>query len=236
VPIYLAQVRHLDAVQIGTIMSVGGLAMFIASPISGRLIGRIDVRLHIAIGLLLCGASFWISAGITKDWDFDELLWPQILRSFGLMFCMPPATRLAIGTLPLAQVKNASGLYNLMRMLGGAIGLATINTMLQSRGSHHWSRLVEHVNPARPETQAYIERLQEKAGSLVGVEPQAFAVRQIAGLVQREAAVMSFADAFHLIALGFILLAPVMLLAKPMGAPAAGAPAAPTPAPAGARP
>ena len=71
--------------------------------------------------------------GLTKDWDFWELFVPQIFRGVGLMICMVPINNIALGTLPPERLKNASGLYNLTRNLGGAVGLALINTLLNDR-------------------------------------------------------------------------------------------------------
>ena len=85
---------------------------------------------------------------VTSDWDFWELLWPQMFRGVGLMFAIIPVTNTALGTLPPERVKNASGLFNLMRNLGGAIGLAAINTVFNDRMDLHLTRLHEAVNSA----------------------------------------------------------------------------------------
>ena len=92
---------------------------------------------------------------MTSDWDFWELLWPQIFRGVGLMFAIIPINNIALGTLPPDRVKNASGLFNLMRNLGGAIGLAAINTLFNDRTDLHLARLHEAVNSASiPATEA----------------------------------------------------------------------------------
>src|SRR3974377_1688572 len=83
---------------------------------------------------------------VTKDWDFWELFWPQIFRGVGLMFAMIPVTNTSLGTLPPDRVKTASGLFNLSRNLGGAIGLAALNTALNDRMDLHLARLHEAVN------------------------------------------------------------------------------------------
>lgn len=89
-----------------------------------------DPRLMMMIGFLGFAAGTWTVTGLTADWDFHELLIPQILRGCSLMLCMVPINNLALGTLPPALLKNASGLFNLTRNLGGAVGLAVINTIL----------------------------------------------------------------------------------------------------------
>ena len=82
---------------------------------------------------------------ITADWDFWELLVPQMFRGFSLMLCMVPINNLALGTMPPQKIKNASGLFNLTRNLGGAVGLALINTLLDKRMDLHLQRLRESV-------------------------------------------------------------------------------------------
>ena len=216
VPQYLSIVRHLDAIQIGEAMAIAGISMFLMAPVSGRLMSIVDPRLQIGFGCLIAGLGFYDATGVTKDWDFQELIYPQVLRSVGLMLVFPPLTRMALGTLAPDQLKSASGLFNLMRNLGGAIGLAGLNTLLTDRGHFHWSRIAEKVNPARPEVQAYLDRLTERAGSLAGIDADAYAARQLANMVLREASVKSFSDAFLAIALSFFLIVVLLVfVAKP---------------------
>ena len=105
--------------------------MFLTAPIAGRLSRKLDPRVMMAIGLRRSSPSAPGSmTGLTKDWDFWELFVPQIFRGVALMLCMVPINNIALGTLPPDRLKNASGLFNLTRNLGGAVGLALINTVL----------------------------------------------------------------------------------------------------------
>src|SRR5215211_5399684 len=142
-PRYLAEVRGYSALMIGETMFVSGITMFITAPIVGRLMLRVDMRLIIAAGLIIFALGSWQMTGITKDYDFHELLIPQILRGIGMMFAMVPTNTIALGTLPPERVKNASGLFNLTRNLGGAVGLAVINSVLNERTDLHIARLQE---------------------------------------------------------------------------------------------
>ena len=101
-PVYLARVRGYSALQIGETMFVSGLCMFFTAPIVGRLSAKLDPRVMMAVGFLGFAAGTWIVTGITKDWDFWELLWPQVLRGCSLMLCMIPINNVALGTLPPA--------------------------------------------------------------------------------------------------------------------------------------
>src|ERR1700735_5425304 len=147
-PVYLAQVRGYDSLMIGETMFVSGLVMFVTAPIAGQLNEKLDPRFILVAGFVFFAVGTWQMTYVTSDWDFWELLWPQIFRGIGLMFAIIPVTNTALGTLPPERVKNASGLFNLMRNLGGAIGLAAINTAFNDRMDLHLARLHDAVNSA----------------------------------------------------------------------------------------
>ncbi|AJE45443.1 DHA2 family efflux MFS transporter permease subunit [Celeribacter indicus] len=212
-PLYLAQIRGYDSLMIGETVFVSGLAMFFSAPLAGILASKIDLRVMLLIGFLGFASSTWMLTGMTAEWDFRELFWPQVLRGMSLMLCMVPINNLALGTLAPEKMKGGSGLYNLMRNLGGAVGLAIINTLLTNRGDLHYARLAEHVSWANPEA---VDQLDMMARNLTaqGVEGQAGALAQMAGRLQQQATVMSFADVFYLLAMLFALLAAAALLMK----------------------
>jgi DHA2 family multidrug resistance protein len=136
-PVFLAFVRNHDAFEIGTIMLVTGAAQLIAAPIAGTLESRLDPRLLSAVGFALFAIGLGCSAFQSRVADFGEMFVPQLLRGVAIMFCLLPPTRLALGMLPEARVPDASGLFNLMRNLGGAIGIALIDTILYGRTEGH---------------------------------------------------------------------------------------------------
>ena len=136
-PVFLAYVRQHDALQIGSIMLVTGAAQLVAAPIAGTLESRLDPRWLSAFGFSLFAVGLGLSAFESRVADFDEMFWPQVLRGFAAMFCLLPPTRLALEMLPHKQVPDASGLFNMMRNLGGAVGIALIDTVLYGRTSGH---------------------------------------------------------------------------------------------------
>jgi DHA2 family multidrug resistance protein len=136
-PVFLAYVRRHDAFEIGTIMLVTGSAQLVAAPIAGALESRCDPRWLSALGFALFALGLGCSAFQSRTADFDAMFWPQVLRGIAIMFCLLPPTRLALGALTEAQVPDASGLFNLMRNLGGAIGIALIDTILYGRTMGH---------------------------------------------------------------------------------------------------
>lgn len=132
-PVFLAYVRGHGPFEIGRIMLVTGVAQLFAAPFAAALEARVDARLLTAAGFLLFAAGLGLSTVQTIATDYDAMVWPQILRGIGIMFCLVPTTRLALGLFPAAEVPDASGLFNLLRNLGGAIGLALIDTILYGR-------------------------------------------------------------------------------------------------------
>jgi DHA2 family multidrug resistance protein len=144
-PVFLAYVRGHDALQIGTIMLVTGIAQLLTAPIAVWLERRMGARVLTTAGFALFALGLGLSAFQTPQTDFAGMFWPQIVRGVAIMFCLLPPTRLALGHLAPAAVPDASGLFNLMRNLGGAIGLALIDSIIYGRAPHHADAIVARL-------------------------------------------------------------------------------------------
>jgi DHA2 family multidrug resistance protein len=215
-PLYLGRIADLSSQQIGTTVFVTGLFMGVGAPIAGWLSVRIDVRLLACLGFALLALSTWITTGITNDWRFQELFVPQALRGFGIMCCIVSVSVMAFATLPQAQIKDSTGLFTLMRNLGGAVGIALINTLLAVRTNFHQARLAESANPGRPEIAERLAMMTDMALALGFPDPEGFALRAMAQMLKREAMVMAIADAFLVLSIIFACCALIPLfLQKP---------------------
>jgi DHA2 family multidrug resistance protein len=173
-------------------------------------------------GFLIFAGGTLMSSQITADWSFGELLWPQIFRGVGMMLCMESINNLALGTLPPHKMKGASGLFNLTRNLGGAVGLALISTILTNRTALHTERLSENVNWNNP---AAVDRLNSMTQNfdLSGLDGATAAIKQLSRMVQQQANVLSFSDVFLLLTGLFGILAfGVLLMKKPAAAAGGG--------------
>jgi DHA2 family multidrug resistance protein len=210
VPLFLAQVRGYNALQIGLTIIVTGLVTMMMSPLSTLIARRLDLRLMLAIGLGLFAFSMYLTATLTNQTGFWELFVPQVVRGLGLICCYLPANMIALGTLPQDKMTNAAGLYNLTRDLGGAIGLATIVTIMNERLHFHWNRLIEDINPARASVQQFLDLQVNRFGSLIPGDPSHAAMKMLANLVQREALVLTYNDLLLLI--GSLFVFGLMLL------------------------
>ncbi|MFO1024381.1 MAG: DHA2 family efflux MFS transporter permease subunit [Acetobacteraceae bacterium] len=223
IPLFLGRVRGYNSLQIGETMFITGLAMFAVAPIVGRLAQRMDLRLMMAAGFLLMALAVWMTAGLTNQSSFWEMALPLALRGAGTMCAMIPVNQVALGTLPPQMLKNASGLYNLMRNLGGAIGLALINTMAQDRSYLHRAQLGEAVGWARDGAVRSFDKMVQMMEGHVAGSADIAALKRIYAMVQREALVMAYNDILLLMALLFVVVAPMgFLLARPRPAGGGG--------------
>lgn len=221
-PAYLARIRGYSALQIGETMFVTGVCMFVMAPVAGRLMKVLDPRVMMGAGFVGFGAGTWMVSHLTADWDFWELFLPQVLRGVSLMICMVPINNIALGTLPPSQLKNASGLFNLTRNLGGAVGLAVINTVLTDRRDLHTERLAEGVTWSRGVAVETLDTMTRGLSAL-GSEAERGALQRMAGMVARQANVMAFADVFLLLTGLFLALALVLpFVRRPQGAGGGG--------------
>ena len=213
-PVFLGRVRGFSALQIGYAVFSTGLFQVSAIPIYAIVARRVDLRWLMMFGFGCFALSMWLFAPITHDWGWRELLWPQALRGFGQQFAVAPVVTLALGSLPPSRLKLASGLFNLMRNLGGAIGIAVCGTILNDRTNEHFLHLAEHLNSSNSSAQALLSH-----GSTSTLS-------QLWALAFREAQTQAFADAFLAVMACLIIalvLIPLMNKVAPPKAPSSDA-------------
>jgi DHA2 family multidrug resistance protein len=152
--LFLGLVRGHTPLAIGEILVVSGAAQLVTAPLAAWAETRIDARILTALGFALFGAGLIANGFTTLSSDFDALFWPQVMRGLAVLFCLLPATRLALEYWPPHEVAEASGLFNLMRNLGGAIGIAAIDTILTERTPGHVASLVARLQAGDPKAAA----------------------------------------------------------------------------------
>jgi DHA2 family multidrug resistance protein len=229
-PLFLGRVRDYNSLQIGQTVAVAGVAQILSVAVASKLSQRVNPRWLLVAGLSLFAASLWVSSKVTPDWGFEAWIWPQVLRGFSLLLCIVPATTMALGGFAPAELRTASGLYNLMRNLGGAVGIAMVSTWLQDNARIQASRLGETLGQGAQRAPAYTAalagRLHAAAGALSGDPNQATRMAQgeLARLVGRDALTLSFDEVFRTMAWLFLLaLVLVPFCKRPAAAPAASA-------------
>jgi DHA2 family multidrug resistance protein len=206
VPVYLARVRGYDALQIGTTVFVVGIAQLMSTVVAAKLSQRVDMRWMITFGLMLFAWSLWLTSHMTSEWGFWELALPQAVRGFALMLCIVPSVTMALSGFGPAELRYASGLFNLMRNLGGAIGIAVVNTLLQDHTRIAAARLGENMGHDAGAATAMIGSIAQKMGAVTADPGQAMMLaRGLFGrMVGREALTIAFDDIFRLMAWMFV--------------------------------
>lgn len=199
-PIYLSSVKGLNSLQIGYYLMVVGMFQLLSAFVAGPLEKKMDLRWMLALGISLFALGSWLNGNLTAESGYWEFFWPQAIRGGALMLCFLPINTLALGRLPVEEVKNASGLYNLMRNLGGAIGLAVANTQMISSNKAHYAILRESVTATSYQAQQMLHGLTATMQQKNLPHPDLAALKQIAYLAMREAEIMTFNTLFHTIA------------------------------------
>jgi len=202
-PIFLGRVRGYSSLDIGTTVFVQGIFMLTSAPLAARLTTMIDQRIVMACGFLLFAFSMWLMSGITSNWGFFELLPAQAVRGFAILLCIVPSVGMALNGVPPGELRYASGLFNLMRNLGGAIGIAAVTTWLQDYGRIHGAHFGEALSHAD------LSKLSAAASRLSTIAADAQHARmlveaELAQIVTQQALSQAFQDVFYLIGVLFV--------------------------------
>jgi MFS transporter, DHA2 family, multidrug resistance protein len=225
-PLFLGYVRGFSAWQTGLAIFSTGAASLIGVPIYIVLAKKFDIRWLMMLGLASFGLAMWSYTFITHDWGADQLLIPQLLRGLPQVFAVAPAVNLGLASLPPDRLKYASGLFNMMRNLGGAVGIALCGAILNSRTNFHFVAIASNLNPANGAMTRFLDEMGQRYGAIPG-SPAAghtAALKQLWELAFREASTLAYADAFRAIMIAFVIatfLVPLLrniTAAKPAGA------------------
>jgi DHA2 family multidrug resistance protein len=211
-PLFVQTLLGYTATDAGLVLSPGGFALMLMMPLVGALSGRIDARLLIAVGLIGTAAAMFHMSGFNADIDYATIAWARVYQSSGLALLFIPINTVAFQGLPLEKNANASAIINMTRNIGGSVGIAVMTTFLVRREQIHQAALVEHLTPYSVQSNAFIEKMQQIALAAHASAADALhqAQAQLYAVVQRQAAVLSYIDAFWL--LGAVLLAMLPLV------------------------
>ena len=214
VALYTQKMLAWDAWNAGLVLAPGGLGTMIALLISGRLVARADQRLMLAGGCLLNAVATTMMASVTLGMDYWSLAWPRFLQGFAGGFIFPPLQTLTLATVRLERLGNATAAYNVVRNIGGSIGVALATTLLVRRSQEHQTTLVAHLNVWDAETAARLKQWTEHFVSQ-GSDSYTAGRRALAMLYRgtvEQAQVMAYADDFWLLALVSLAILPLIPL------------------------
>jgi DHA2 family multidrug resistance protein len=222
-PVFLGRVQGYSALQIGLAVFSTGVFQILAIPVYSWFASRVDLRWLMMVGLACFALSMWQFSPITHDWSAAELLLPQAFRGIGQQFAVPPIVTLTLGSLPPERLKLASGLFNLMRNLGGAIGIAVCATILNDRTNLHFYHLAEHLTASNDATVTLLQNVGANFSDWSGGEilGENGALKQLWLLTFREALTLTFADIFLVIMVCFLITTAMVPLMRKVAAPQA---------------
>ncbi len=218
-PLFFENVLGFDALQTGNALLPGAIATALSMPIAGRLTSILDPRVEIGIGLAMFGVGSWWMGGLTGDAGFWDIFGPRVLQGFALGFLFVPLTTVALSDIAREKMANATGIYTLVRQLGGSLGIAILELVQTRREDFAQSIFAANVTLSNVPV----------AAMLASAASRTQATAQIAAMVDRNATVVSYDYVFRLCAIVFFVSIPtVFLLANPkkvVAAKAAGTPA-----------
>ncbi len=226
-PVYLSRIQGYNAEQIGMVLAWTGFPQLLLIPLVPRLMQRFDARIIIGIGFALFAGSNFMNIHMTNDYATDQLFWPNVIRALGQALVFAPLSAVATAGIEAENAGSASGLFNMMRNLGGAVGIALLQTLLTKREQYHSNVLMQSVSMLEQATQARVEKLTEyfiRHGVIDRIDAARRAYVAIGKIVQKQAFILAFSDLFLLLGAALIVaLAASMMLKKPGQLAAGGA-------------
>ncbi|WP_027552002.1 MDR family MFS transporter [Bradyrhizobium sp. Cp5.3] len=218
-PQYLSRIQGYNAEQIGMVLAWTGLPQLVLIPLVPRLMQKFDARIIIGVGFVLFAGSNFMNITMTSDYAADQLMWPNIVRAIGQALVMAPLSAVATAGIEPENAGSASGLFNMMRNLGGAVGIALLQTVLTKREQYHSNVLMQSVSVFEQATRTRLEQLTQyfvNHGVLDRADAAHRAYVAIGHIVQKQAYILAFSDTFYLLGMALIVaLIAALFLKKP---------------------
>ena len=216
-PIYLQTLLNYPALQSGLALSPRGIGALIMTPISGQLTNRLDPRKLLIVGIVTGGWTMFSLSHLNLNAGYWDIFWPQVIQGAAMAFLFVPLMTTSMSAIAKEKMGNATSIYNLMRNIGGSFGIAIMTTFLARRQQVHQTQLVSHITPSDIATQEMFRGMQnwfQVHGALSAHDAAQKAWGAIYGIVQRQAAMLSFVEAFWIMGVVFWAMAPLLLLLR----------------------
>jgi MFS transporter, DHA2 family, multidrug resistance protein len=190
-PLFFQTILNFTAFDTGLALLPGALSTAVSMMIVGRLLHRIDARISIAFGFFVFGFSTWMLGGLSTDAGFWDVFWPRLIQGFGLGFLFVPLSTVSLGDIAIGDMAGATGVYTLVRQIGGSLGIAILTTLLTHQSAIAWNVLASGV------TQTH--------GLPIGT---------LTGMVAEQASMIAYNYLFRVTAIVFVLAMPLAFLIK----------------------
>jgi DHA2 family multidrug resistance protein len=215
-PVYLSRIQGYNSEQIGAVLAWTGLPQLLLIPLVPRLMKLVDPRIMITVGFALFAASNFMNIYMTSDYAADQLFWPNVVRAVGQALMFAPLSAVATAGIEPQNAGSASALFNMMRQLGGAIGIAALQTLLTKREQYHSNVLSPSVSLLEQATRSRLDQLTDyfmNHGVIDRVDAAHRAYVAIGKVIQKQAFILAFSDTFYALGAALIvaMLAGLML-------------------------
>ncbi|MGB8519832.1 MAG: DHA2 family efflux MFS transporter permease subunit [Candidatus Tumulicola sp.] len=190
-PLFFQSILGFTAFDTGMALLPGALSTAVSMLIIGRIFNRIDGRWSIVFGMLTFAWSTWLLGGLTVQAGYWEVFWPRLIQGFGLGFLFVPLTTIALGDVPIHELAGATGVFTLLRQLGGSFGIAILTTMLTHQTAVAWNVLASGVT-----------------------QTHGYSVPALTGMVAQQSAMIAYDYLFRFCAIVFVLTTPLVFLIK----------------------
>jgi DHA2 family multidrug resistance protein len=218
-PVYLSRIQGYNSEQIGEVLAWTGFPQLLLIPLVPQLMKRIDPRIVIGVGFALFAGSNFMNIYMTSDYAADQLFWPNVIRAFGQALCFAPLSAVATAGVESENAGSASALFNMTRNLGGAIGIAALQTLLTKREQYHSNVLMQSVSMFEQATRTRLEQLTQyfmNHGVIDRVDAVHRAYVAVGHVVQKQAFILAFSDTFYTLGAALIVaLLAGLFLRKP---------------------
>jgi len=216
IPLFLQTLMGYSATDAGMVMAPGGVATLITMPFVGAALAKRDGRKIVFFGLLLGAAAMFIMQGLNLEGSFWDYTWPRIVLGFGLAMIFVPLTTVTLSTISRAEMGNATGMFNLLRNIGGSVGIAVAATLLARYEQFYQTTLAAHVTPYSATWQMRYAGLKQTLISkgIAASQADQTALGMVYGMVRRQAGSLAFNRIFFIIGLAFLSILPLLLLLK----------------------
>jgi DHA2 family multidrug resistance protein len=219
-PVYVQMLMGYTSFYAGLVLGPGGVATMLTMPLAGKLVGKVNPKRILVVGIVICAFSTYQMSQFNLTTDFWTFVWPRVILGLGMGLTFIPLTTMTLSHIPRENMTEASSLYNLLRNLGGSVGIAFTTTMLSRRAQFHQTRLVEHLSPFDASYQIY----RDKIGSALVAKglPAAGADGAMYRELVRQSTTLAFSDAFLTICMLILCVLPLVFLMQRAQGPAPG--------------
>lgn len=217
IPLFLQTLMGYTATQAGMVLAPGGLATLITMPFVGAALSKgMDGRKIVATGLGVGGSAMFIMQGFTLEASYWDFVWPRIILGFGLGMVFVPLTTVTLAVIPKEEMGSATGMFNLLRNIGGSVGIAISATLLARFSQFYQTTLAAHVYPTNPALQTSLPLLTQTLSQrgLAPGQAEQSTLALLYGSVQRQAGMLSFNHVFWIVGVAFFAVIPFLLLLK----------------------